>query len=370
LTQADLSSWIVAGSYMTRDPARHHYDVGLSYSTQRYDGGNPLALRDVADGTRNAAEIYGFDTLTLSPMLSINYGARYARYDYLGDRNLVSPRLAVTIAPGGDTRLSALASHRAVAPGAEEFLPPGDTGIWLPPQRTFSAILPGRPLEAERTAHLAVALERDFADSTVTLRAFRQRTGGQLVTLFGARVLGQPDADIGHYMVGRAGNAEATGGAVEFRTSGLSGRVNGSVAYSLSSAQLLADPDLGYVVLLASPTSRPETERIHDVATTIQADVPETATRVFVLYRASNAFSRAGTGRGESESPTRPGFDARFDVQVRQALPFLNFTSAKWEALVAVRNLFRDGTAEQSVYDELLVVRPPKRLVGGVTLHF
>jgi hypothetical protein len=38
--------------------------------------------------------------------------------------------------------------------------------------------------------------------------------------------------------------------------------------------------------------------------------------------------------------------------------------------LFAVRNFFRDPSADQSVYDELLVVRPPKRIVGGLTLHF
>ena len=43
--------------------ARHQYDVGLSYSTQRYDGGNLLALRDVADGSRNVGTVYGYDTL-------------------------------------------------------------------------------------------------------------------------------------------------------------------------------------------------------------------------------------------------------------------------------------------------------------------
>jgi hypothetical protein len=62
--------------------------------------------------------------------------------------------------------------------------------------------------------------------------------------------------------------------------------------------------------------------------------------------------------------------DGRFDVQVRQSLPFMNFSSAKWEMLLAVRNFFREGAADQSIYDELLVVRPPKRVVGGVTLHF
>jgi hypothetical protein len=51
-------------------------------------------------------------------------------------------------------------------------------------------------------------------------------------------------------------------------------------------------------------------------------------------------------------------------------LPFLNFTSAHWEALVTVRSLFRDDLAEASIYDELLVVKPPKRVVGGLTVRF
>ncbi len=30
LTQGDIASWIVAGEYTTRAPARHRYDIGLS----------------------------------------------------------------------------------------------------------------------------------------------------------------------------------------------------------------------------------------------------------------------------------------------------------------------------------------------------
>ena len=48
----------------------------------------------------------------------------------------------------------------------------------------------------------------------------------------------------------------------------------------------------------------------------------------------------------------------------------MDFSSAKWEMLVAVRNFFRETAADQSIYDELLVVRPPKRIVGGLTLKF
>ena len=61
---------------------------------------------------------------------------------------------------------------------------------------------------------------------------------------------------------------------------------------------------------------------------------------------------------------------SRFDVQVRQSLPFMDFSTAKWEMLVAVRNFFRETASDQSIYDELLVVRPPKRIVGGLTLKF
>jgi hypothetical protein len=60
----------------------------------------------------------------------------------------------------------------------------------------------------------------------------------------------------------------------------------------------------------------------------------------------------------------------RFDVQISQGLPFLRFTNTRWEALVAVRNMFHDDTLNGSVYDELLVVRPPTRVLGGVTVKF
>ena len=85
---------------------------------------------------------------------------------------------------------------------------------------------------------------------------------------------------------------------------------------------------------------------------------------MYVLYKLNSAFARpVAEARG-------PGFDARFDIQVNQALPFLDFTSADWEVLVAVCNLFRDMAGERSIYDELLVVRPPKRVLGGVRVRF
>jgi hypothetical protein len=100
------------------------------------------------------------------------------------------------------------------------------------------------------------------------------------------------------------------------------------------------------------------------VTTAVETDIPATATRVFVAYRLNTGFAR------RDESVVKPGFDTRFDVQVVQRLPFLDFTSASWQAVLGVRNLFRDTAVDASIYDELLVVGPPKRVVTGLLVRF
>ena len=361
LTQGDISSWIVAGEYTTRAPARHRYDIGLSYSTQRYEGGNVAALREVTDGSRNAGTIYAFDTFSIAPVLTLTYGGRYARYDYLEGGSLISPRVALTYEPADHFRISTMMSSRAVAPGAEEFMPRLDGGILLPPQRTFSSAGDGRAFQAERTNHMEIEVERDIASATVSLRAFRQRVSDQIVTLFGVNTPEAPSA-LGHYFLGNAGEIDATGLSAGIRAA-IAGRVHGAVEYSMTRARL-SSPDMSDFLVLEPSAVRLDRERVHDVSTSIETEVPETATRVIVLYRVSNAFARAA-----SQGPA-PALDARFDVQVRQSLPFMDFSNAKWEMLVAVRNFFRETAADQSIYDELLVVRPPKRIVGGLTLKF
>ena len=104
-------------------------------------------------------------------------------------------------------------------------------------------------------------------------------------------------------------------------------------------------------------------ERFHDVLGALQADIPETATRVFVRVRVSTAFVRA-----DSEDPT--GADTRFDIQVNQALPFSPIEGSRWEVLVSVRSLFFEPHAAASMFDELLVARPPRQVVSGLVVHF
>lgn len=363
MTQGDISSWIVSGDYATRAPARHQYDVGLSYSAQRYDGANLAALRTVTDGSRNAGVMHGFDTFAISPAVSLTYGARYARYDYLDERSLLSPRVALTIVPADRFRINALVSRRALAPGAEEFAPPPTGSLWLPPQRTFSSLRDDRPLTAERSTDVEAEVERDVGPgTTVSVRAFRQQVDAQLVTLFGVDLPGRPATSVGHYFVADTGGANTTGYSTAIRTV-IADRIRGSIAYTDARARWMPTSDLSYLVMVAPSVARTGTERVRDVAASLEADVPETSTRVIVLYRVSNGFARRDPG-------DRPALDSRFDVQIRQSLPFMDFSTARWEMLVAVRDFFRDASSEQVLFDELLVVRPPKRVVGGLTLRF
>ena len=83
-----------------------------------------------------------------------------------------------------------------------------------------------------------------------------------------------------------------------------------------------------------------EGERIHDVTTTVEGEIPYSATRVVVLYKLNDAFSAA-------DGVDAPGFGARFDVRVTQALPFMNFRTSQWEMLVGVRNLFHDSLEQR-----------------------
>ncbi|HLG55792.1 MAG TPA: TonB-dependent receptor [Vicinamibacterales bacterium] len=363
ITQGDLASWILAGSYVRHAQAVHSYEAGVSYAMQRYMGGNADALAAIRDGSRNVGALYAFDSWTIAPRIRVGYGAKYARYDYLADRGLWSPRASVTIQPNprDSFKLRATVSHREVAPGAEEFLPPS-MGPWLPPQRTFAHVSHDA-FTPERHDQLEVAVERKWpGDVVIGVRAFRQRVEDQVVTLFGVAVADIP-AGIGHYQVGSAGDFDARGWGVNISRT-MNEHLRASVDYTQADASWRrTSPDHEALTSLASSVLRSD-DRVHDLTASVESLVSPTSTRIFVVYKLSAAIDASNVVAPLSSA------NARFDVQVNQALPFLNFTNAQWEMLVAVSNLFKEDLADASVYDELLVVRPPKRVLGGVTVRF
>ena len=363
LTQGDVASWIVAGSYTRHQPATHAYEVGMSYSMQRYLGANGEALAAMRDDSRNVGALYAMDNWAVTPALHFTYGAKYARYDYLEDRGLVSPRATMILQPDLNDTLKVRASvmRREVAPGAEEFIPPS-VGLWLPPERTFSQMSRSSFLP-ERHDQVEIAVDREWNNHVIVgFRAFTEQVEDQVVTVFGL-ALGDTPSDFAHYQVGSAGDFSAHGWGVTF-TRTVGENLRATVDYTQAQTSWRGNsPDANMLAVLA-PSVRRTDERIHDVTASVQSVLAPTATRLLVVYKVNTAYASSKAGE------TTPAAGVRFDVQVNQALPFMNFTSAQWEMLVAVSNLFKEAVYENSVYDELMVVRPPKRVLGGVTVRF
>src|SRR5439155_24326515 len=140
------------------------------------------------------------------------------------------------------------------------------------------------------TTYADLQVERDLGESpTISVRAFRQRVDGQLVTMFGVEVPDLPQANLGHCFIGNYGQVAARGLGAGFRAA-VAGRVRGSVEYSWTRASWNPGEDLRYWMVRLPSTTPLRASRIHDVATTVETDVPETSTRIVVLYRVSNAF--------------------------------------------------------------------------------
>ena len=265
--------------------------------------------------------------------------------------------------PARQVRVRAAASRTAAAPGAEELIPAAAAGSdsWLPAQRSFSSWSGPDGFRVQRTDHFEVAVEGVSKDTVVGFRSFYQRVDDQMGVVFASPTAARPAASLGHYYAANFGDVDARGWGVSVSRPIIAG-VRGSVDYSQTTARWIGPFDSIDQPLVR--LARTGTERIYDLTTSVETDIPVTATRVFVFYRINSALA--------SDEPIEatPGLDARFDVQVKQGLPFMGFTSADWEVLVAVRNLFRDPVADRSVFDELLVLRPPTRVVGGVSVRF
>ena len=245
--------------------------------------------------------------------------------------------------------------------GGEGFLSPAVAGAWLPPERTFSPLV-GRDLRVQRARYLDVLFEHEFSGAyAIGVRRFFQGVDNQLMTLFGVEMASGPRS-VGHYYVASAGSVDAQGWAVRLSLPA-SKRVGGSIDYSRTRGRWTSRGDLGF---LGSGPSAPARASPRNSTTSRPPSTPtfrRPRRALFVLYKINSAYMRRTADFSET------GFDGRFDVQVNQALPF-DLGGTKWEVLVGVRNLFRDPNEVGSVYDELLVVRPPKRVVGGFLVRF
>ncbi len=363
MSTAGLASWVVLGEYEARDVQTHAFHVGMSYGTQRAVDDRGAAILKAAGDGRTAASVYGQDRWRVRPGFEIDYGLRLDRYDYVEGEDFMSPEFGVRIAVAPRTYVTGSALSAVVVPGVDEFLPPPSSGPWLPPERTFASLVSGAPFRSERVRRFDVGAEHEFGVigqlKTVGVRWFHESSRDQLATMFG---LGDGGA-VGHYYVATPGSVTLDGWSL--RASGhFTTRVQASMDYSVSRARWEFSDQADLIAAVVPSAVRPENERLHDLTSTLEASIPETSTRVSVAYRLNSAFAR------DEANEALPIFDGRFRVQLRQVLPIQPIRGGSIEFLVSVSNLFRDRQSTGSFYDELLAVRAPRRVLGGVQVRF
>jgi hypothetical protein len=360
-----VSSWFVGGTYATVVADSHGLEVHSSYSRQRSAAAGGISVVGLEDDARSAGGVEVVDHWTISPRAMLDVGGRYERYDYLRDPGLFSPTITASLSPAARTWVRVTATREMSAPGAEEFVPQAYGSLSLPPQRTFSALVAGTPLDGQETRHLGIALEQDVATFRLALTHFRQAVDGQLATVFDPNLAkGQRRADLSHYAVASVGDFTASGWGVGISRP-VGTHLRGGLEYRTSDV-LWADGDQVVAVGLVAPSAmRPERERMHDVTMRVDAAAPRTGTRLSAACRYNTRFTRGGLDQDTPAGATR------YDVQVYQGVPYLKNDSAQVELVFGVGNLVRSGIeTAASLYDELLVVRPPTRVVGGVTVQF
>lgn len=366
MSTAGLASWVALVEYEARDVQTHAFRAGMSYGAQRVADTTKMTVVPSVDRGHSVASVYGMDRWRVRPGIEFDYGARLDRYDYVQGRHFLSPRLGARVAVLPRTFVSAAASSAVLAPGIDEFTPPPASGPWLPPERTFAPLFAGAGFVPERIRRVTVGASREFGRigraHELGVRWYREDTRDQLATIFGA----DKSRGFGHYYVASAGDVTVEGWTMH-GSSWFTTRVRVSLDYSLARAQWTHSPHAVALAAVMAAAMRPEREYLHDITGVVDARIPESDTHVQFAYRLNSALMRPGV-----TGITTLG-DGRFNLQLRQALPIQPINGGKIEFLFAINNLFRDpggDLAGSAFYDELLTVRTPRRVLGGVQVRF
>jgi hypothetical protein len=360
ITGGGLSSWTLAADYRARADQTHLVELESSFSSQSSTL-EPESTQAVLE-PRSAGSLYASDEWRISRLLALEYGARLERYDYLAGPAFVSPEAGVGFSIMPRTRLWTRISDRSVAPGSDEFLPPSSPGPWLPPERTFSSLVAADALAPERVRTFSIAVEHALpgdGNRVITTSWFTQTAGDQLATLFGV----DRSSVVGHYYVTSAGDVTTRGWQVEL-AGDLAEYVRGRIGYAAGVGQWGDGRESWALQRVAPSAHRTGAESLHDFTTALDVVVPETSTQVSLAYRLNSAFVSDRRRRAE------PGVGGRFNFELRQALPYQPLRSGRLNVLFALRTLHRDINAVGSFYDELLTVKPPLRVTGGLQVGF
>lgn len=342
VAESEETTWRMAAEFLMQPGGGHLIRAGSGYGL-RYRHGADLPQVASQPDSRSLGAMFVDDTWSLGEHVSAEAGLRYSYVGFVEDgNNLLDPSLALE-AHGHKTRIRGTYSGHTLVPG-------GDF-LTISTMAAAPALAISQPegLRPERLRRYELLLDRRLGATTVGLQAFREDTEDMLMNVFG---------DSGALRVTNGPGLTARGVGVMLARQ-LGDNVRGSVCYTYGRASRRPG---GLPPAWAEDAAFDGS--FHDIVAELETVVEPTDTRLAAFYRIHSGQPDADTGQA-TPSVTR------FDVQLTQGLPFLgSLTRADWEFLLAFRNLLYEASDQAGTLDEVAVVNPPKRIVGGISVRF
>ena len=346
LAESEGRSWRTAAEFVLEPGGGHEIQTGAGYGA----GYTRALLPDESSqaGDRAVGAFFIKDRWRVGKRLITTFGTRYTYIGFLSDSHHADAIVEVEVRSASDTLVHGSVATRTLAPGGDLLTL---SSVSASPAITWAHM--DASLRPSRTLRMDLGVDRSFrSGGRVGAFVFRENTRAQLWTAF----------ESGNRLrVRNAGTVGAQGIGI---TAGhqFGSLVKGSVTYTCGRGSRMSPA----AFRVNSLTPGMEDARFHDVVARLETVIGWSNTRVAAYYRVNALSDEEERSSRSFESQTT----TRFDVQVTQRLPFLApLTSADWDLLVAVSNLFYEAS-DVGFLDELAVQDPPTRVVGGISVRF
>lgn len=345
MAERESTTWRMAAEFVLEPMEGHEMRAASGYGS-RYVRAQEITGEGLHD--RGVGTLAVADRWQIADGVTATVGGRFSYIGFLGDTNHFDPSATLEIEGADNTTFRGSVHARTVAPGGDILTL---ETLASAPAMNFAVLGPG--LQAERFTRYELGLDQQLGNTMIGAFTYFEVVRDQLANVFeGAQ-------DERALRIFNGGNA-ATGAVGLSVGRGFGDSVRGSMSYTYGrSWRDMTRPDVqGELAALGFGDGN-----FHDLAARVETNFEGTDTRVVAYYRLNRMMP-------DVEEPTLEHTHRRFDVQLSQRLPFLGaVTRADWNFLLAVRNLFYE-TSEGALMDEVAVVNPPKRVLGGISVRF
>jgi hypothetical protein len=343
MSESGTTSWRMAAEFVL-DAGEHQIRAGSGYGTRMLR--QPVGIQSTRDESVGA--IFVQDRWQAAENVTATVAGRFSHVGFLNRTNYLDPTLMVEARPTPTSAVRATAWRRTLAPGGDLLML---STLATAPSIALAALDTG--LRAERAQHLEVSMEEKLGGTTLRAHTFFEDVRDHLGNTFQR---GGSESTLRIFNAGRV-TARGLGLTLERR---FGGAVNGSLTYTYGHG---ARPQETLETLPRSYGALAfEEADFHDVVARLETIVAGSDTRLIAFYRVNTLVPHGGDERALTNT--------RFDLQLSQGLPFLGtLTHADWDLLLAVRNLYYEAD-EGAMLDEVAVVNPPTRVLGGIAVRF